>query len=75
MAGCSMPSRLRVWEMTEIRAETDQPLGTGRGMLEAARCRLQSIIKIIRITINSPGRTVDGATLVDGLRLASRVVN
>jgi hypothetical protein len=44
-------------------------------MLEAARCRLQSIIKIIRITINSPGRTVDGATLVNGLRLASRVVN
>jgi hypothetical protein len=40
-------------------------------MLEAARC---SIIKIIRIATSSPGRTVDGATLEDGLWLALRVV-
>lgn len=48
-----------------------QPLGTGEAWLEAARC---SIIQIIQIATSSPGRTVDGATLVDGLWLALRVV-
>lgn len=70
-----MPSRLRIWEMIEIRAGTDQPLGTAR---DGSRRRGASIIQIIRIATGLPplgaGWTVDGATLVDGLWLASRDV-